>query len=299
MRIRLLKICLTLGGFIAAVIGLGGTPDNLAAWRDWFELFWNLLFPDAARTFLILGGIAIIIAVNVPGGRWVKVGGGFRQRLDRKYRLRRLVGRVGELRASGVALRNELERPGWEDDVRSWEQECVTAIRGLSISDAWYVKTLDVFQPRVGGSIVRQSLDGKLQRLLEIMRRHDPDFNAGRNPSGDLSSTIASFAALMREAEGIKIVWASDTTSDLEEIYREAIAWTKQAISVISDRLGSIADLQVRVMAELPLDQPIIDSDFDKQLAHEQNPEKLSLVRRRYYKVYYWVRDYIESTANQ
>ena len=56
MSVRVLKVVLTIAGFITMVIGLGGTPDNLAAWRDRLKLLGILLFPDVARTGLILRG---------------------------------------------------------------------------------------------------------------------------------------------------------------------------------------------------------------------------------------------------
>lgn len=176
MLIRGLKVALTLIGFITAFVGLAGTPDDLVRWREWLELFGDLVFPDGLRGSLILSGIALIITVNVPGQAWARAFSALRQIVDRKYRIRRLVDRLGGLRASGVTLRNEPERPLWEDDVRSWEAQCRRTIRRLSVADVHYFDTLDIFHPRVGGSIIRQSLDGKLQRLLEIMRRHDPDF---------------------------------------------------------------------------------------------------------------------------
>ena len=81
MPVRILKIGLTLAGFITMVIGLGGTPEDIAGWQDWLKLLRNLLFPDVLRTGLILGGIAVIIVVNVPGLKWIQAGGGLRQLL--------------------------------------------------------------------------------------------------------------------------------------------------------------------------------------------------------------------------
>ena len=90
---------------------------------------------------------------------------------------RTLVGELGHLRAEGVTLRNAAQgNQTFEQDFRQWENRCLVVIRQLSTSDMHYFDTLDIFRPRVEGPLLVQVLDGKLQRLIEIMQRHDPDF---------------------------------------------------------------------------------------------------------------------------
>ena len=176
MPIRVLKVGLTLIGFVTAVVGLSGTPDDLARWREWFALFGELVFPDVLRGSLILSGIGLIIATNVPAQKWLRLGRQLRFVADRKYRRRYLVDCLGELRAEGVAVRNR-NLPDDELDplFRDWEGRCERVIRQLSRSDLHYFRTLDLFHSRVQGAFLNRVLDGKLQRIWDIMQRHDPD----------------------------------------------------------------------------------------------------------------------------
>ena len=108
--------------------------------------------------------------------------------------------------------------------------------------------------------------------------------------------TIARLSDLLKEADGLKIIWATDKSAD--EACGEAVIWARKTIVEIHRRLGPIADQQVRMKAELPLQGEIKDADFEIEKSyskHSSEALKLSLIRERHYDVYYWLRDFIAS----
>ena len=116
-----------------------------------------------------------------------------------------------------------------------------------------------------------------------------------RNKYQTDNDTVASFAKLMREADGLSIIEANTRTDDLKPVFEEAVAWAIKAIAEISKREGVVADQQIRVKAELPLDGEIHYSDFTVPFSREKHEHELGIIRRRYYDIYYWLRDFIES----
>ena len=101
----------------------------------------------------------------------------------------------------------------------------------------------------------------------------------------------------MREADNLKIIGANDSTPELDTILDEAIIWTKKAIQETTRMLGTIGEKRIRSETELPLTGEIKDEDFMVPFARTIHANKLSLVRDRHYKVYYWMRDFIETAS--
>jgi|TARA_B100001971_G_C17714297_1_gene298018 hypothetical protein len=50
-------------GIGIAVIGIGGVRNDFAGWREWIDALPPVIYPQGV---LILGGIALLIAANVP-----------------------------------------------------------------------------------------------------------------------------------------------------------------------------------------------------------------------------------------
>jgi len=111
------------------------------------------------------------------------------------------------------------------------------------------------------------------------------------------NDTVASFAKLMREADGLRIINANARMDDLKPIFEEVVTWAKKAIAEIYKRKGAVADQNIRIKAELPLDGEIHYCDFTSPFSREQHEHELGIVRRRYYDIYYWLRDFIESAS--
>ena len=106
---------------------------------------------------------------------------------------------------------------------------------------------------------------------------------------------ISSFAQLVREAEGLRIIWANERDPDIDTLCTEAIEWSIRAIKAIAGKVGHMQDLQIRSLAELPLQGDITEQDFDVPLAHERHGDRISLIRKRHYDVKYWLRDFIQT----
>ena len=106
---------------------------------------------------------------------------------------------------------------------------------------------------------------------------------------------IQYFAELMRGAEGLGIIKADHQRPELDTVCKEAVEWTMQAIAKISAMVGAVAEKQIRVKLELSLQGEIKDMDFYAPFTHNNTSDKLSIIRKRYYAVYYWIRDFIES----
>ncbi len=113
-------------------------------------------------------------------------------------------------------------------------------------------------------------------------------------PDNDI---VASFARLMREGDGLRIIKANDRMDDLKSILEETVTWAIKAIAEISKRKGAVADQNIRIKAELPLDGELHYSDFTAPFSHEHHENELSIVRRRHYDISYWLRDFIESAS--
>ena len=110
------------------------------------------------------------------------------------------------------------------------------------------------------------------------------------------SGTTDLFAQLVREAEGLGIIWANGRESNIDTLCTEAIEWTIRAIKAVAFEVGHIKDLQVRSISELPLQGDITDQDFDVPLAHVKHGDRLSLIRERHYAVKTWLRDFVQSS---
>jgi len=99
----------------------------------------------------------------------------------------------------------------------------------------------------------------------------------------------------MRKAENLKIIWAGSSTQESDEVCEEAIRWVREAIKEISNRLGIAAGKQIRSEAQLPLQGEIANGDFEIPFAHQRGDDKMGLIRQRHYKVYYRIRDIVQS----
>lgn len=129
-------------------------------------------------------------------------------RLQANPELKRdLVDQLGNRKSEGVALRNGANsNPAFEDEFRQWESKTLPIIRELSVSDGHYFDTLDIFRPRISGTFLARVLDGKLQRLDGIMRRHDPDILV-QNPGAQDS---AEGLAAQRQEQVLEIRFKTD-----------------------------------------------------------------------------------------
>jgi hypothetical protein len=115
-----------------------------------------------------------------------------------------------------------------------------------------------------------------------------------RGKGQNISKSIDFLAELINEANKLRIINTNESAPELSSILEEAINWTRKAITEITNNLGATEGKKIR--AELPLNGEISNEDFMVQFSHEINESKLSLIRARHYKVYYWIRDYISTS---
>jgi hypothetical protein len=106
---------------------------------------------------------------------------------------------------------------------------------------------------------------------------------------------ISHFASIVREADTLAIINVRERDVT-DEILREAINWTRKAINDVSNILGEIRNKQIRTIAELPLDGELKDEHFKVPYARSTFGHELGLIRDRHYKVYYWLKEFIETS---
>lgn len=120
-------------------------------------------------------------------------------------------------------------------------------------------------------------------------------FQKERNKGQNIAKSIDFLAELVNEANGLKIIQANESTPELDSLFAEAINWTKKAIKEITNNLGVAEGKKVRIETELPLNGEISNEDFMIQYSHSKYDSKLGLIRDRHYKVYYWIKDFIQN----
>ena len=112
---------------------------------------------------------------------------------------------------------------------------------------------------------------------------------------GKHEDTISHFASIIKEADALAIINAGER-GVTDEILQEAIIWTRKAINDICGKLGEVRNQQIRTIAELPLDGELKDEHFKVPYARSAFGHELGLIRDRHYKVYYWLKEFIETS---